>query len=304
MMRRYTLRQLDTFVEVARERSVSRAANKLHVTQPAVSMQLRQLEQAVGMALVEAEGRRIRLTTAGEEFERLAQAALAQLKELDNSVAAQRNLQRGRVDLAVVTTAKYFLPMLLVNFRRRHPGVDARLGLHNREGVLDLLAHNDIDLAVMGRVPQGVACAAQPFATNPMGVVGAPGHPLSRRRRAPLALLNGEEFVSREAGSGTRAAMERLFAEQGVVPRIVMEMPSNETIKQAVMAGMGLAFLSLRTVRHELAAGRLVLLDIQGLPVEHHWYVAHRESKKLSPAAAAFEAFLVEEGGPLVDAWS
>jgi DNA-binding transcriptional LysR family regulator len=303
-MHRYTLRQLDTFVEVARDRSVSRAAQRLHVTQPAVSMQLRQLEAAVGTPLVESEGRRIQLTPAGEEFHRLALAALAQLKELDDAFAQRRSLQRGRVELAVVTTAKYFVPMLLVNFRRKFPGIDVHLGLHNREGVRELLARNECDLVVMGSAPEDIACTALPFATNPMAVVAAPSHPLSRRRNLPLSELKGEGFVMREAGSGTRAAMERVFRRHRVPIEVVMEMPSNETIKQAVMAGMGLAFLSLRTVRHELAAGRLALLDLQGLPLLRHWYVTHREGKKLSPAAAAFKDFLVDEGGPLVDAWS
>jgi LysR family transcriptional regulator, low CO2-responsive transcriptional regulator len=302
-MRRYTLRQLDTFAEVARHASVSAAAQALHITQPAVSMQLRQLEQAVGVPLVEPVGRGIRLTAAGEEFERLALSALAPLKDLDDAFAARRSLKRGRVDLAVVSTAKYFIPMLLVAFRRKHPGVDVKLRLENREGVLGLLERNEVDLIVMGRAPESIPCVARAFASNPMGIVAAPSHPLSRRRRAPLSLLKGQEFVVREEGSGTRAAMERLFAKARVKPQIVMEMPSNETIKQAVMAGMGLAFLSLRTVRHELAAGRLVLLDVQGLPLMREWYVTHRETKRLAPAALAFEQFLVDEAGPLVDTW-
>lgn len=303
-MRRYTLRQLDTFVEVVRDMSVSAAAQRLHITQPAVSMQLRQLEQAVGIPLFETEGRRIRLTPPGEEFHRLALAALAQLKDLDDTFSAHRALRRGTVDLAVVTTAKYFVPMLLVAFRRKFPGVEVKLRLENREGVVELLTRNETDLIVMGRAPDEVACTATPFATNPMGIVCAPQHPLSRRRAAPLSLFKGEEFVAREKGSGTRAAMERLFARHRVVPQVVMELPSNETIKQAVMAGMGLAFLSLRTVRHELASGRLVLVDVQGLPIERHWYVTHREGKRLAPAAEAFRQFLIEEAGPLVDAWS
>ena len=303
-MRRYTLRQLDTFVEVARDASVSAAAQRLHITQPAVSMQLRQLEQAVGVPLFETEGRRIRLTTAGQEFHRLALAALAQLKDLDDAFSAHRALKSGTVELAVVTTAKYFVPMLLVAFRRKFPGVAVKLRLENRGGVVELLTRNEIDLIVMGRPPDGIACTATPFATNPMGIVCAPQHPMSRRRAAPLSLFKGQEFVAREKGSGTRAAMERLFAKHRVVPQIVMELPSNETIKQAVMAGMGLAFLSLRTVRHELASGRLVLVDVQGLPIERHWYVTHREGKRLSPAAQAFRQFLIDEAGPLVDAWS
>jgi DNA-binding transcriptional LysR family regulator len=302
-MRRYTLRQLDTFAEVARHASVSAAAQALHITQPAVSMQLRQLEQAVGVPLVQQAGRRIELTPAGEEFERLALAALAPLKDLDDAFAERRSLKRGTVDLSVVTTAKYFIPMLLVAFRRKHPGIDVKLRLENREGLLGLLERSETDLVVMGRAPENIPCVAQAFATNPMAIVAAPSHPLSRRRRATLALLKGQEFVVREAGSGTRAAMERLFAQHRVKVQIVMEMPSNETIKQAVMAGMGLAFLSLRTVRHELASGRLVLLDIAGLPLMSKWYVTHRENKRLAPAALALQHFLVEEGGALVDAW-
>ena len=303
-MRRYTLRQLDTFVEVARDASVSAAAQRLHITQPAVSMQLRQLEQAVGVPLFETEGRRIRLTTAGQEFHRLALAALAQLKDLDDAFSAHRALKSGTVELAVVTTAKYFVPMLLVAFRRKFPGVAVKLRLENREGVVELLTRNEIDLIVMGRAPHGISRTATPFATNPMGIVCAPQHPMSRRRAAPLSLFKGQEFVAREKGSGTRAAMERLFAKHRVVPQIVMELPSNETIKQAVMAGMGLAFLSLRTGPQELASGRLVLVDVQGLPIERHWYVTHREGKRLSPAAQAFRQFLIDEAGPLVDAWS
>jgi DNA-binding transcriptional LysR family regulator len=302
-MRRYTLRQLDTFAEVARHASVSVAAQALHITQPAVSMQLRQLEQAVGVPLVQSVGRGIELTAAGQEFERLAHAALAPLKDLDDAFAARRSLRRGTVDLAVVSTAKYFIPMLLVAFRRKHPGVDVKLRLENREGVLGLLERSETDLIVMGRAPENIACVARPFASNPMGIVAAPSHPLSRRRRATLALFKGQEFVVRESGSGTRAAMERMFAQARVKTQIVMEMPSNETIKQAVMAGMGLAFISLRTVRHEVAAGRLVLLDVQGLPLMRQWFVTHRENKRLAPAALAFEQFLVDEGGPLVDAW-
>jgi DNA-binding transcriptional LysR family regulator len=303
-MRRYTLRQLDTFMEVARESSVSLAAQKLHITQPAVSMQLRQLEQALGAPLVESEGRSIRLTAAGLECERLGRLVMAQLKEFDDAFAARRTLRGGRVDLAVVSTAKYFVPMLLVAFRRKHPGVEVKLTLHNREGVLDLLARNECDLVVMGRAPDQPPCDAHPFASNPMGIVASPSHPMSRRKRAPLSMLKGQDFVTREEGSGTRAAMERVFVKARVKPQVVMEMPSNETIKQAVMAGMGLAFLSLRTVRHELATGRLALLDIVGLPIERQWYVTHRTGKRLSPAAAAFKQFLVDEAGALVQAWS
>ena len=303
-MRHYTLRQLDTFLEIARAESVSKAAEKLHVTQPAVSMQLRQLEEALGVPLVEPVGRNIRLTAAGREVEAFAIAALAQLRQLDDTVADLRGLHHGQVDLGVVSTAKYFVPMLLVQFRKRFPGVDIRMQIHNREIMMNLLQRNELDLIIMGRVPDGLDSSSTAFATNPLAIVSAPGHPLSRRKKAPVSILDGADFVVREKGSGTRAAMERLFAEHAITPKIVMEMPSNESIKQAVMAGMGLTFLSLRTVRHELASGHLALLDLEGLPLIRQWYVTHLRSKRHAPAAVMLKEFLIAEGGPLINTWA
>ncbi len=303
-MRRYTLRQLDTFLEVARQLSVSRAAELLHVTQPAVSMQIRQLEEIGGMALYEPAGRKIRLTDAGLDFEAYAIAAVAQLKQLEDAMAQRRGLRKGRVTLAIVSTAKYFVPMLLVKFRKRFPDIEVSLQIHNRENIMRLLSRNEVDLVIMGRAPDSLDCIATAFATNPLGVISSPEHPLSRRRGAPLSMLDGQEFVVREMGSGTRQAMERLFAANAIEPRIVMEMPSNETIKQAVMAGMGLSFLSLRAIRHELAAGHLVLLDVAGLPLVRHWHITHLTSKRLSPPAREFKSFLIEEAGPLIKAWA
>jgi DNA-binding transcriptional LysR family regulator len=303
-MRRYTLRQLDTFLEVVRTGSVSRAADKLHVTQPAVSMQLRQLEESLGVPLLEMAGRTLRLTAAGIEVEQSAAAAIARLKELDDLVARHRGLKTGKIDLAVVSTAKYFVPMLLVRFRAMFPEIAITLQVHNREGIMKLLARNEVDLIIMGRAPGAMECSSTEFATNPMSFVCAPSHPLSRRRGASMSVLEGQQFVVREPGSGTRSAMQQLLTEHGITPDIVMEMPSNETIKQAVMAGMGMSFLSLRTVRHELATGHLALVDIVGLPVIRHWYVTHLSAKRLSPAADALKQFLIEEGGPLIKAWA
>ena len=303
-MRRYTLRQLDTFLEVARQLSVSRAADLLHVTQPAVSMQIRQLEEIVGLPLYEQVGRKIQLTDAGLDFETYAIAAVAQLKQLEDAMAQRRGLKKGRVTLAMVSTAKYFVPMLLVKFRKRFPDIEISLQIHNRENIMQLLVRNEIDLVIMGRSPDTLDCVATAFATNPLGVISSPEHPLSRRRGAPLSILDNQEFVVRENGSGTRHAMERLFAENDIHPRIVMEMPSNETIKQAVMAGMGLSFLSLRTIRHELASGHLVLLDVLGLPLVRHWHITHLSQKRLSPPAREFKLFLIEEAGPLIKLWA
>jgi DNA-binding transcriptional LysR family regulator len=303
-MRPYTLKQIQTFLEVARQKSVSKAAERLFVTQPAVSMQIRQLEDAFGLALLEPVGRNIRLTHAGEVFLAHAQAAMGQLKDLEAQMADHIGLKKGRIDLAVVSTAKYFIPMLLVQFGKLFEGIQIQLQIDNRENVLGLLARNEADLVVMGRAPTDLDCEASAFATNPLAIVAAPNHALVRRKQLPFSALADYKFVVREEGSGTRAAMERLFAQHQTPLQVEMEMPSNETIKQAVMAGMGLSFLSMRTLRHELASGHIALVDVQGLPPPGHWYVTHLRTKKLSPATRSFKEFLIEQGGALMDSWS
>jgi DNA-binding transcriptional LysR family regulator len=303
-VRPYTFKQIQTFMEVARQRSVSKAAERLFVTQPAVSMQIRQLEDVFGLALVEPLGRNIQLTAAGEAFLTHATAAMGQFKDLEAQMAEFVGLKKGRIDLAVVSTAKYFIPMLLVRFNRLHTGIHVQLKIDNRENVLGLLARFEADLVVMGRAPSHLECEATPFATNPLAMVAAPDHPLARRKNLPFGALANYGFLVREEGSGTRAAMQRLFDDHQTALKVVMELPSNETIKQAVMAGMGLSFLSMRTIRHELASGHLALLDIEGLPQINHWYVTHLSSKKLSPAAKSFKEFLIEQGGALMDTWS
>ncbi|HEY8908213.1 MAG TPA: LysR family transcriptional regulator [Rhodoferax sp.] len=303
-MRPYTLKQVQTFMEVARQRSVSKAAERLFVTQPAVSMQIRQLEDAFGVPLVEPLGRNIQLTAAGEAFLTYATNAMGQFKDLEALMADHVGLKKGRIDLAVVTTSKYFIPMLLVRFNKLHPGIDVQLNIDNRENILGMLARSEADLVVMGRAPTHIDCVATVFATNPLVMVAAPDHPLARRKNLPFSALADYSFVVREDGSGTRAAMQRLFEENQTPLKIVMGLPSNETIKQAVMAGMGLSFLSKRTIRHELASGHIAQLDVQGLPQINHWFVTHLRNKKLSPAARAFKDFLIEQAGPLMDTWS
>jgi len=301
-MRNATLRQLRTFAEVARRASFTGAAKALHLTQPAVSMQVRQLEDAAGLPLFEQVGRRVQLTGAGRELFGYATRVGELLREAEEAMTALKGIAGGELAIAVVSTAKYFAPRLLAEFRSRHPEVRLRLAVSNREAVVRELAANDIDLAIMGRSPRGMDTEATAFARHPIAIIAAPGHALAGRKRVPLERLAGETFVIRERGSGTRAAMEHVFAERGFRPRDVLEMSSNETIKQAVMAGMGVAFLSMHTIGLELKAGRLVTLPVAGLPVMRDWHIVHRRQKRLSPAASSFKAFLLADGARLIDA--
>jgi DNA-binding transcriptional LysR family regulator len=296
-MRRLTLRQFRVFEAVARNLSFSRAAEELHLSQPAVSMQVRGIEAILGMPLTEQIGRKIYLTDAGREVLHASQAITARLDDLQHNLAQLRSVDSGSLKLAVTATVNAVATGILVRFRGRYPGVAVHLGVSNREAVLDLLANNRIDLAIMGQVPEGLDLAATRFMDNPLVVIAPPGHPLARKRRVTLEQVAAEPFLVRERGSGTRGAMERFFAERGLEIQSSMEMSSNEAIRQAVQAGLGLGVLSLQTLELELALQRLAVLDVAGFPIMRHWYVVHRSDKRLSPVAQAFKQFVLADAG-------
>jgi DNA-binding transcriptional LysR family regulator len=299
-LRHATLRQLRVFEAAARHLSFARAAEELHLSQPAVSMQLKDLEASAGLPLFERVRRKLALTAAGMLVLDHARAMLRAVEDAEESLDGLKGLERGRVAIAVASTAKYFAPRLLARFRERHPGVELALTVANRDLVAEALAGNAVDIAIMGRPPPGLAAIAEPFARHPLVVIAAPGHELAKRRRLPVEALAPHPFIVRERGSGTRSSMEAFFDEHGVRVAVAMEMASNETIKQAVMAGMGLSFLSLHTIGLELETNRLAMLDVRGLPVMRDWHVARLAAKRLSPPAEAFRRFVLDEGKAIV----
>jgi DNA-binding transcriptional LysR family regulator len=301
-LHRATLRQLRIFEAAARHLHFGRAAAELHLSQPAVSIQLKQLETEVELPLFEQMGRRMNLTRAGVELAAHARAILTRLREADAAMAGLKGGSAGELHIATTTTAVYFVPHLLATFRRERPRLKVRLSVKNRELVVRDLTENTIDLAIMGAAPPNLDARSVTFAKNPLSIIAAPDHPLARKRRVHLAELAEETFLIREAGSGTRATMERAFAAHRFRPRETVEMGSNETIKQAVMVGMGVSFLSLHTVALELASGELAVLKVDGMPVMRDWCIIHRERKFLSPAAAAFKDYLVTDGVKLIAA--
>jgi len=292
-----TFRQLRVFAEVARTGSVARAAEALHLTPPAVSMQVKEVESQVGLPLFDRHGRSVSLSLAGEYFLVHAKKLLAALKEADDAMQRLKRVERGLLTIGMVSTAKYFVPHLLARFHEEHAGVEVRLKLAaNREQLVGLLAASEVDLAIMGRPPRELATRAEAFASHPLVFAAPPGHPLLATPQAPADLLARYPLLVRERGSGTRTAMEGFFAERHVSPQILMELPSNETLKQAVIAGMGLSFLSRHTIGLELQTGILAVLDIAGTPLMRTWNVVHLGSRVLSPAAEAFRYFLLEQG--------
>ena len=295
-----TFRQLRVFEAVARNLSFSRAAEELHLTQPAVSMQIKQLEESAGLPLFEQMGKKIFLTEAGREMFHYARAIAGQLAEAEAVLNELKGLQRGKLNISVVSTANYFAPQLLAVFCRRHENVTLSLNVANRESLLHQLADNEMDMAIMGQPPEGLDIESAPFMENPLVVIASPSHPLAKERGIAPQRLADETFIVREPGSGTRGAMERFFQQHGMTLHTGMEMSTTEAIKQAVQADMGLAVVSLHTIALELETGRLAVLDVVSFPLSRYWYVAHRKGKRLSAVAQAFKEFLVDEAAQVL----
>lgn len=295
-----TLRQFQVFEAAARLGGYTRAAETLHLSQPAVSMQIRQLEEQAGMPLFEQIGKKIHLTDAGRALYQHAQNILAQVHEVQLELEEMRGVRRGQLNITVASTANYFAPRLLAAFCQRYPEIKITLDVSNREHILALLNDADKDLAIMGRPPDASDLVAHPFMENPLVVIASPSHPLAGARNIPLERLAQESFISREAGSGTRIAAERFFDAAGTRLSTVMEMSSNEAIKQAVQAGLGLGIVSVHTLEMEFKLGRLTVLNVEGFPILKEWYIVHREGKRFSAAAQAFKEFVLTEGDKLI----
>lgn len=297
-----SLRQLKVFEAAATHRSFSRAAQLLHLTQPGVSMHIKELETNAGLPLFERVGKRLFVTEAGQELLGRTREILRALKDAEDALDGLKGLKRGRINLAVVSTAKYFVPRLLAHFGRQFPELEVKLSVNNRDSVIDQLVSNEVDLAIMGRSPQALETVAEVFAQNPHVIIAAPDHPLARERRIAVDRVAKEIFIVREPGSGTRLAMEQFFEERALTCRVGMEMASNETIKQAVMAGMGVSFISRHTIDLEIQTQRLAVLNVSGTPVIKQWHVAHLSKTRLSPTAEAFRRFVLTQGRDLLRA--
>jgi LysR family transcriptional regulator, low CO2-responsive transcriptional regulator len=297
-----TLRQMKVFQIVAEQLNYTRAAKVLHLSQPAVSMQVKQLEDAVGLPLFEHAGKKILLTEAGREIYQYARTIFQTFREMEEVIAAMKGLGTGHLNLAVASTVNYFAPRLLAAFSRNYPGIDLHLDVTNRQRLIGLLKNNEIDIVLMGLPPEDIDLEFEPFMENPLVVIAPPGHPLQKVSNIPVQRLSEEVFIMREEGSGTRLAMERFFAEQHIDISTGMQMTRNEAIKQAVRAGMGLGVVSLHTIELELVTRRLVVLDVEGFPLRRHWYMVYRKGKRLSPAARAFHDFVLAEAQHIRDA--
>jgi DNA-binding transcriptional LysR family regulator len=293
-MKNATFRQLRVFSEVAKHLSFARAAESLHLTPPAVTMQVKELEGHVGMPLFERQGKKVSLTTTGEYMLVYARRILATAKDAEDAASRLRRAESGRLTIGFVSTAKYFLMRLIAQFRVRHQGIEVHIAIGNRDQLVQMIQAGEVDIAIMGRPPAELMLRAEPFAAHPHVFVADTAHPLTHSERISVEELRSHDFIVREPGSGTRAAMRMFFEASHVQPRLKIQLGSNETIKQAVMAGLGLGFLSLHTIGLELQQGLISVLDVQGAPVVRAWNLVHAQGKFLSPAAESFRYFMLE----------
>lgn len=295
---RFSLRQLHIFESVARHLSYTRAAEELHLTQPAVFAQVKQLEDGIGLPLLERIGKQLFLTAAGTEVLVTSRETVEAVERLEMRLADMQGLKKGKLRIAIVTTAKYLIPRLLGEFCTRYPGIEAALTVTNREKLLARLVANEDDLVVLGTPPENLDVVALPIADNPLVVIARNDHPLARAKSVSLKRLAEEPFILREPGSGTRLAVERHFGKHGLAVRVRMELGSNEAIKQAIAGGLGISILSSHTLALEGDSGLLQPLNVNGFPLMRQWYVAYPTGKHLSAVAEAFLGHLLGHRGP------
>ncbi len=293
-MRNATIRQFQIFSVAASHLSFARAAEQLNLTLAAISLQIKQLEEVSGVKLFDRIGKRIFLTEAGEILLSYAKQVLTALKDADEALSALRDPKGGQVSIAVTSTAEYFSPGLLARFHTVFPDTNVRLVIENRADVAKLLIANEVDMAIMGRPPVRMDSEAASIAPHPFVIVAPAGHPLSLMKRITISDIVKEPMIVRETGSGTRNAMEGFFRDWSAEPRVGIEMSSNEAIKQAVIAGLGISFISQHTLGSEVSTGKLVVLRVEGMPVMRHWFLVRHKSKKFTPAMEALWDFIVD----------
>ena len=290
-----TLHQLKVFETVARKGSFTRAAEELLITQPTVSSQVKQLTKSVGLPLFEQIGKSLYLTDAGRELLATCQDVFEKLNNFEIKIADLKGTKQGQLNLAVITTAKYFVPRLLGPFCKNYPGIDVALKVTNHQEIQQRMLENQDDLYVVSNPNTDIDLTSKPFLNNPLVVVAKKDHPLATKKNIDLQELNDQPFIMREQGSGTRDAIEQLFAEHNISVKVKLELGSNEAIKQAISGGLGISILSEHCLISEGKSGELAVLDFQHFPIKRRWFVSYLSGKKLSVIAEAFLDYLLEE---------
>ncbi|BBA79669.1 LysR family transcriptional regulator [cyanobacterium endosymbiont of Rhopalodia gibberula] len=290
-----TLHQLKVFETMARHGSFTRAAEELLITQPTVSSQIKQLTKVIGLPLFEQIGKRLYLTEAGKELLQTCQEIFGRLENFEMKVADLKGTRQGQLRLAIITTAKYFIPRILGTFCQQYPGIDISLNVTNHQHIQERMMENRDDLYVVSEPPDGMGLSTQPFLDNNLVVIAPKNHPLAGKQNIPITNLDDEVFIMRESGSGTRRAIQKLFYQHGLSVEVRLELGSNEAIKHAIAGNLGISILSQHTLISEGKDSELTILDVEHFPIRRRWYVAYLEDKQLSVVAQAFLDYLLQE---------
>ncbi|MER3492098.1 MAG: LysR family transcriptional regulator [Mastigocladus sp. ERB_26_2] len=298
-MNQATLHQLKVFEAAARHGSFTRAAEELFLTQPTVSMQIKQLTKSVGLPLFEQVGKRLYLTEAGRELYATCRQIFETIAQFEMKVADLKGLKQGQLRLAVITTAKYFIPRLLGPFCQLYPGIEISLQVTNHEGILERMTNNMDDLYIMSQVPEHLDVSYQQFLENPLVVLAPINHPLAKEKNIPIQRLADEPFIMREPGSGTRRAVQQLFDQHGVSVKVKLELGSNEAIKHAIAGGLGISVLSRHTLLPD--SGDLTILDVEHFPIKRDWYMVYPSGKQLSIVARTYFEYLLDAAKQIVE---
>ena len=290
-----TLHQLKVFETVARHSSFTRAAEELFITQPTVSSQVKQLTKSIGLPLFEQIGKSLYLTNAGRELLATCQDVFERLDNFEMKIADLKGTKQGQLRLAVITTAKYFIPRLLGSFCQHYPGIDVSLQVTNHQEIQRRMLNNEDDLYILSHPPEEIDLRSQPFLDNPLVVVANRNHPLAGKKTISLTSLNNEPFIMREKGSGTRTAVLNLFTKHKISVKVKLELGSNEAIKQAIAGGLGISVLSEHCLISEGISGELTILNVEHFPIKRRWYVSYLSGKQLSVIAQTFLDYLLAE---------
>jgi DNA-binding transcriptional LysR family regulator len=295
-MRNLTLRQIRIFLSASKFLSFSKAAADLNITGSAVSLQIKAMEGDIGVSLFNRENNKISLSSAGEHFLLYANRVVSTLNEARTVMENLRGTEIGILKIGLASTTRYFLPEMLVQFRKEYPNVQIKVIVKNRAELIELLRDDAVDIAIMGKPPKHISAHAEAFASHPHVFIVSPMHKLAGKSKLSPHTLNQVDVIYRELGSGTRYIMEKYIAEQGLSLKMSMEMSGNETIKQAVMANLGMSLVSLHTIGNEIANKQITILHIKDTPIMRTWYIVTPNNRDATPATQAFRQFIVDKG--------
>lgn len=295
----YTLHQLQVFLKITQTKSITKAAEELHLTQPAVSIQLKNFQDQFEIPLTEIFGRQLYVTDFGKEIAIAAQNIIDEVYNINFKTLAFKGILSGKLKISVVSTGKYVMPYFLSNFTNDNNGIELEMDVTNKLKVIKSLKNNEVDFSLVSTLPSGIDVNSEVLLPNKLFLVGNTEKKVLNIKKTNEYIINNS-LIYREEGSATRIAMENYIKKQGIQAKMKLQLTSNEAVKQAVIAGLGLSIMPLIGLKNELENKTITIIPVKNLPVITNWTLIWLKGKKLSPAATAFLKFVREEKGNII----